>query len=114
VLGRVITADGTTYVELPGKWRLRLCQDHLPPHGTQVRVAFRPEHITVDPDRDDAGLNELQASVKGISYLGDRYEYLLSAADTEFTVEAPRRLRASEGESLLVRIDPEAVKIWPE
>jgi hypothetical protein len=43
--------------------------------------------------------------------MGDRHEYLLRAADSEFTVEAARAL-AAEGESVLVKIDPAAVKVW--
>ena len=111
--GTVVTEDGAKYVDLSGRGRLRLAQDRVPADRTSVRVAFRTEHITLEPARDDVRENAVLAVVKNVSYLGDRHEYLLSAAEVEFSVEAPRRLGAGEGESVLVRIDPDAVKVWP-
>jgi ABC-type Fe3+/spermidine/putrescine transport system ATPase subunit len=111
-VGSTVTLAGWVagdYVVLPDGRRLAL--DQLPGEGTPVRVAFRTQSVTVEPRRDPR-VNELLAEVKAISYMGDRHEYLLRAADAEFTVEAARAL-AAEGESLLVKIDPDAVKVWP-
>jgi hypothetical protein len=44
--------------------------------------------------------------------MGDRHEYQLSAGNAEFSIEVPSRL-AEEGETVLLRIDPAAVKVWP-
>jgi ABC-type Fe3+/spermidine/putrescine transport system ATPase subunit len=111
-VGSTVTLAGWVagdYVVLADGRRLGL--DQLPGEGTPVRVAFRTQSVTIEPRRDPR-LNELIAEVKSVSYMGDRHEYLLRAAGSEFTVEAPRAL-AAEGESVLVRVDPEAVKVWP-
>ncbi|MGH8221467.1 MAG: ABC transporter ATP-binding protein, partial [Woeseiaceae bacterium] len=111
-VGSTVTLAGCVagdYVVLADGRRLAL--DRLPPEGTPVRVAFRTHGISVEAQREPR-LNELIAEVKSVSYMGDRHEYLLRAAQSEFTVEAPRAL-AAEGESLLVRIDPAAVRVWP-
>jgi ABC-type Fe3+/spermidine/putrescine transport system ATPase subunit len=105
IAGRVV--DG--HVELADKRRLRLAHTEFP--AGNVKVAFRTHRISVEPRREP-GVNELLAEVKAVSYMGERNEYLLRAADTEFTVEAPGVL-AAEGESVLIRIDPAAVKVWP-
>jgi hypothetical protein len=89
----------------------KLWLEGLPGEGTPVRVAFRTQSVTVEPKRHPK-VNELLAEVKSVSYMGDRLEYLLRAADAEFTVEADRAL-AAEGDSLLVKIDPAAAKVWP-
>jgi ABC-type Fe3+/spermidine/putrescine transport system ATPase subunit len=113
ISGSVVMEGGTRYVDLSGQGRLRLAQDDLPADRTPVRVAFRTERITVEAGCDLAGENELLAVVKAVSYMGGRHEYLLGAADTEFSVDAPRQLGAAEGETVLVRIDPDTVKVWP-
>jgi len=111
ISGSVINEAGEKFIQLADRRRLRLGQDGLPADGTKVKVAFRAHCISLEPGREP-GVNELLAEVKAISYMGDRHEYLLRAADAEFSVEAPR-IPAGEGESLLIRIDPTAVKVWP-
>jgi ABC-type Fe3+/spermidine/putrescine transport system ATPase subunit len=105
--GRV--ADGC--IEVAGAGRLRLPSDG-PAAGSAVRVAFRTDGLTFEPATRPAAENELLAVVKSVSYMGDRHEYQLSAAGAEFAVEVPRPL-ASEGETVLVRIDPSTVRVWP-
>jgi ABC-type Fe3+/spermidine/putrescine transport system ATPase subunit len=111
--GRIVDDAGVRYVELPGHGRLTLATDGLPQGSTSVRIAFRTEGITVEAGREARHDNELLAVVRAVSYMGGRHEYLLGAADAEFTVDAPRQLGAAEGETVVVRIDPHSVKVWP-
>ncbi|MFM9968498.1 MAG: ABC transporter ATP-binding protein [Burkholderiales bacterium] len=110
--GIIESEQGVSFVGIGEQGRLRP-HGNLPASGTRVRATFRTERVTVEAGARP-GDNELRATIKAISYLGDRHEYLLDAGGTEFAVEAPRRVPAAEGETVLVRIDPAALKVWPE
>jgi ABC-type Fe3+/spermidine/putrescine transport system ATPase subunit len=112
VLGRVVEHASGRCVELPGAGRIRPTRAAMPAGGSEVRVAFRTECITVEADGREAGDNQLLGVVKTVSYMGDRHEYQLCAGNAEFSIEVPSRL-AEEGETVLLRIDPAAVKVWP-
>ncbi len=113
-VGNTVTLEGRVAggcIEVAGGGRLRAPASGLAGGGA-VRVTFRTEGVTIVPADRQAQDDELVAEVKSVSYMGDRHEYQLSAANAEFAVEVPRAL-ASEGDKVLVRIDPSAMKVWP-
>ena len=111
--GRYVDDGGARYVELHDKCRLEAVGHDLAPNQP-LFVAFRPEHVTLDvaPEREPA-LNEVVASIKDISYLGDRFEYTLRVGEVEFPLEVPRASMAGDGQTARLKLDPARVKLWP-
>ena len=111
--GRVAQRTGTRCVELHDNSCVQLAPDSPYPEGAQVLVSFRPEHVTMESAPRAPELNEVIASIRDISYLGDRLEYTLAVGAAEFLLEAPNLHADKAGAHVLLRIDPAAVKIWP-
>jgi ABC-type Fe3+/spermidine/putrescine transport system ATPase subunit len=103
--------DGTTvFIELAEGAYLQLPRNHIPP-AKKVYVTVRPEDITPDPSRRDCRPNEIKALVEDVLFLGGRREYVLQAAGTEIVMESSH-LGAKAGDDIILKINPERVKVW--
>jgi hypothetical protein len=58
--------------------------------------------------------NEIIAELESVSNLGDGCETSLRGCGTEFVLHSRQRLRLRDGERVLLRINPEKVRIWPK
>jgi iron(III) transport system ATP-binding protein len=75
-----------------------------------ITVAVRPEAVTVMrlDDRSVNGTNTWEADVETVSFLGDHYEYEVSAGSVALTVQSAHRV---EGDRIRVHIPPGACAV---
>jgi iron(III) transport system ATP-binding protein len=109
-VGRVNLIEGTVaggangHVELAVADALRLT---VPASGVSgdVTVAVRPEAVSF---ADGDGVNTWDADVHTVAFLGDHYEYELTAGPVALTVVSPRRV---EGDRQRIHIPPDACSV---
>jgi ABC-type Fe3+/spermidine/putrescine transport system ATPase subunit len=120
-----------TSIRLEGEWRedgrgpcLELTQGYrlrinsFPGQGEQkadghVLAALRPEDLQIVAEHRPPQENEIEAEVRDVINLGDRYELALKGCDAEFVVEVSKRHRVRAGETVLLAIDPSRIRVWP-
>ena len=118
-VGRVNLISGTVVgwtagiadLELAGsERRLRVRAPDPPAPRSELTVAVRPEALAVRPAGADAlnGSNALEARVRAVAFLGDRYQYELEAGPLSLTAQSAS---AISGERLEVHIPPEACAV---
>jgi len=121
-LGRTVVLEGRVKKQNDNSWvdladesgRLLIGRDHCGTfqNGAPVRVISRPEDIEILP-AGERGANELSATVEEVAYLGDRFEYSVSAAGRSFLLPAPKKTRFSCGAHVRLAFDPERVNVLP-
>jgi iron(III) transport system ATP-binding protein len=76
----------------------------------KVTIAVRPEAVTVARAEDTApnGTNTWDASVRSVAFLGDHYEYEVSAGPVDLTVQSAHRLA---GDRIKVHIPPDVCAV---
>jgi iron(III) transport system ATP-binding protein len=99
----VVALDGTPH-------RLKVSAAQVPIGSSEVTIAVRPEAVAlaVHGSGEFNGTNTYDATVHGVAFLGDHYEYQLEAGALPLTVQSPRLL---PGERLQVHIPPEACAV---
>jgi ABC-type Fe3+/spermidine/putrescine transport system ATPase subunit len=103
------SGDGSVVLDVAGERRLTVAGDGARVSDA-VTVAVRPEAMTLVPT-DDAtfnGTNTWEADVHTVAFLGDHYEYELSAGRVELTAQSSRRV---DGARLKVHIPPDACSV---
>lgn len=104
-------------VQLSDRYRLRLSSDGdggtTTPAASQALVALRPENLQIVSEKREPKENEIEAEVRDVINLGDRYELALKGCDAEFVLEVSKRVRVRAGEIILLAVDPAKVKVWP-
>jgi iron(III) transport system ATP-binding protein len=75
-----------------------------------VTVAVRPEAVSIlrSDDTSVNGTNTWDASVETVAFLGDHYEYEVSAGRLALTVQSSRRV---EGDRIKIHIPPDACAV---
>jgi iron(III) transport system ATP-binding protein len=110
--GVVSSADGGSVVLNVDGSEHRLTLDARDSAGVaeKVTVAVRPEAVTLLPtdDRTYNGTNTWEASVQTVAFLGDHYEYEVSAGPVPLTVQSARRV---EGDRIKVHIPADACAV---
>ena len=76
-------------------------------------AALRPEDLQIVAAKRPPQDNEIEAEVRDVINLGDRYELALKGCDTEFVLEVSKRHRVNAGENILLAVDPARIKVWP-
>ena len=76
-------------------------------------VALRPEDLQIVAETRPPQDNEIEAEVRDVINLGDRYELALKGCDTEFVLEVSKRHRVNTGENIFLAVDPARIKVWP-
>jgi ABC-type sugar transport system ATPase subunit len=76
-------------------------------------VAVRPEDLQIVSEKRAPNDNEIEAEVREVINMGDRYEVALKVCNTEFVLEVSKRLRVRSKEIILLAVDPSKVKVWP-
>jgi ABC-type Fe3+/spermidine/putrescine transport system ATPase subunit len=102
-------------VQLANRYRLRVSGDGrtAAPAAGQALVALRPEDLQIVSERREPKENEIEAEVRDVINLGDRYELALTGCNTEFVLEVSKRVRVRAGERIMLAVDPAKVKVWP-
>jgi ABC-type Fe3+/spermidine/putrescine transport system ATPase subunit len=116
--GKWATPSESGFVELTGGARLSLgaCRDPSN-SGTAddwVLVTIRPDDFEIVCERRPPQDNEIEVEVESVSNLGDRCETAFRGCDTEFVLQTPKQSSLRDGDKVLLRIDPEKVKVWPK
>ena len=109
--GRIASNDGGMLVVdvADSRHRLTLAAPPGAPLAPNVTVAVRPEAVALMPsDAAVNGTNTWDADVESVAFLGDHYEYKLSAGSIPLLVQTPRRV---DGERIKVHIPAEACAV---
>ena len=80
--------------------------------GASVKLVTRPEDVEIMA-AGGLELNQLAATIEQVSYLGDRFEYHVKAADVAFILSAPKKQRYSRGDAVRLALDPARLMIRP-
>jgi ABC-type Fe3+/spermidine/putrescine transport system ATPase subunit len=108
--------DDGLCLQLSNRYRLRVLPDGDPStrvSNGKVVLTLRPEDLQILSDKRLPKENEIEAEVRDIINLGDRYEVALRGCDAEFVLEVPKRFRLQRSEVVLLAVDPFKVRIWP-
>ena len=109
IQGVAARTAGGVVVDIAGS-PLRLTVDT--PNGASgpVTVAIRPEAVTLTPFEDTTvnGTNTWEADVGTVAFLGDHYEYEVSAGQIHLTVQSSRLV---PGDRIRVHIPPGACAV---
>ena len=103
-------------LQLSNRYRLRLMPDGdrtARVLNGKALVTLRPEDLQIVPDKREPKDNEIEAEVRDVINLGDRYEVALRGCDAEFVLEVSKRFRLQRTEVVLLAIDTAKIKIWP-
>jgi ABC-type Fe3+/spermidine/putrescine transport system ATPase subunit len=104
-------------LELMNRYRLRL--DAVGARTMNVTgdgkalAALRPEDFQIVKERRPPRDNEIEAEVRDVINLGDRYELALKGCETEFVLEVSKRHHVRAGELILLAVDPARIRVWP-
>jgi iron(III) transport system ATP-binding protein len=95
-------SDGRVEVAVGDSYRLT-----VPGSGVsgEVTIAVRPEAVTFAAGEST---NTWDADVHTVAFLGDHYEYELTAGPVTLTVQSPRRV---EGDRVTIHIPPDACSV---
>ena len=119
-LGRTIVFEGTvitngteSWFEFPmGGGRVSLAGKQVAGQES-VRLLVRPEDIQIVPGGAPVG-NEIVAKIEEIAYLGDHFEYHISAGGKRFMLAAVKQDRYAMGAYVRLRFDPARINIHPQ
>jgi ABC-type Fe3+/spermidine/putrescine transport system ATPase subunit len=104
-------------LRLSDRYRLRVRPDGNRMSGAaaaaQALVAVRPEDLQIVSEKRAPNDNEIEAEVREVINMGDRYEVALKGCNTEFVLEVSKRLKVRSKELVLLAVDPSKVKVWP-
>jgi ABC-type Fe3+/spermidine/putrescine transport system ATPase subunit len=116
--GRVVDAgSGEATVELNGGGRLtgRLHDGARPKAGDEIVASVRPEKL-IPGAREGSAINALDAIIKALLFVGDRYECVLQIGAQEVRSFLPRphdRANYAPGMHVRLTLPVEEVVIWP-
>ncbi len=120
-LGRTVVLEGTfkknakgDCIELQGSGRLIMSNDTYAnfAEGEKVRVFSRPEDIDILP-MGETGPNQVKAKVEEVAYLGDHFEYSVSAGGRSLVLSAGKKVRYQIGCEIRLAFDPERLTVLP-
>ncbi|MBM2810662.1 MAG: transporter ATP-binding protein [Chloroflexi bacterium] len=80
--------------------------------GDEVMVGIRPEDLSVDPDGASTPQNTLRCPVEEVLYLGGECELVVRVGDGTHTLLVPRSFGAQVGQSVLIHLPPENLRVW--
>jgi ABC-type Fe3+/spermidine/putrescine transport system ATPase subunit len=118
--GHRVIGGASDAVEIDGAGTIDLAGMPFVSQARDVRVSVRPQNMRIRTDGVGVGApiggpaNHLTAVVEDTVFLGDRCECALRVGDTHrFVLEGPTSLNLCAGQSVVVEVDPAAVRIWP-
>jgi iron(III) transport system ATP-binding protein len=81
--------------------------------GAKVRVAVRPEGLTLLASAEAGDLNVLEGKVEKATFLGETIECLVSSGGKIVTAKIPARREIVEGQGISLRFAPDACLVLP-
>jgi ABC-type Fe3+/spermidine/putrescine transport system ATPase subunit len=116
--GRLLEARaGEATIELDGGGRLigRLQNGAQPKTGDEIVASVRPEKLLAEADAGDSA-NALEAIIKALLFVGDRYDCLLQIGPQEVRAFLPRprgHTLYAQGVRVRLTLPASEVVIWP-
>lgn len=118
-VGRTLTFDGVVrqrngiaVVELDSQTGIPLQMPDLPPDGSRVRVAVRPEDVTIELGADGSQPNTVSATLDDLIYCGDHFECALRAGPTQVVLSTPKHMPLERGQQIVLKLNQAKVKTW--
>ncbi len=117
--GQWTQEGGQRFVELPGGYRLRAADSvsvgtskaNSTDSERTVQVTLRPQDIKFVPEERKPEVNEIEAVVENVIYLGDQYEVALQACDNHFVLTVDNSA-LKKGAKVLLKVEIEQIKTW--
>ena len=84
--------------------------------GSSAYVSIRPEDIVVEADNSprSAAQNMLPAVIKTLLFAGERHEATIGiAGGDDIPLLLSRSVGWAEGQSIVLRLPPERIRLWP-
>jgi ABC-type Fe3+/spermidine/putrescine transport system ATPase subunit len=110
VKGRVQNEGGRKWVDVQGAGRV--ATDGAFAEGDEVRILSRPEDITLLPI-GEVGPNQVAGKVERVAYMGDHFEYTISAAGRTLVLPASKKDPYAPGAGVRLAFDPARVTALP-
>ena len=119
-VGRTIVFDGEVVERNADGATVRLAQAPATiletttnePLGALVKVAVRPEDITI-ADGHQSAASDVVATILDLAYGGDHYDCMVAAAGAEVALRLAKTLPLEPGATLSLQLNPEKTKVWP-
>lgn len=114
--GRWSEGSPDAVIELDGGSKIKIGEGNKrtqAPDRGRVLATTRPNELKILPWKDRREENELDAVVERLTYLGDRWQVVLTRNDTRFSLES-RELPAGvkSGNRVVLSLNPATVKTW--
>ncbi|MBI2348754.1 MAG: ABC transporter ATP-binding protein [Deltaproteobacteria bacterium] len=84
-----------------------------PAAGDEVMVAIRPEQIAIWNSTPAGIPNVVPATLEGVHFLGDRYEYTVSLGSVTRLLIAPASPVLKAGQRVFLELKSEGITLWP-
>ena len=117
--GRVVSVNGgTATVELNGGGRIdgKVQDGAALKSGDDITVSIRPERLIAATSTNQGGANTVEAVIKALLFVGDKYECVLQIGTQEVRSFLPRpkdRAHYDEGTRVHLTLPANEVTIWP-
>ena len=85
----------------------------LPGIGQSVMVAIRPEQIIISGHKSEGRPNMIQADLRFVQFLGDRYEYTVALGTETRVLVSPASQHLKAGEKVFLELKTEGITLWP-
>ncbi len=121
VMGKVAQIGDMVQVEPHGMERtpLWVAQANIPSSvagslgkGSEVMVSIRPDHIRVWDSVPNGKRNILHATLEGVHFLGDRYEYTVSMGSDTRVLVLPASQVFRAGQPIFLELTSENLSLW--
>jgi len=93
--------------------KLSASSNGLPAVGQAVMVAIRPEQIALTGHASDRQPNMIQAKLRAVQFLGDRYEYTVVLGSETRVLISPASRHLKAGEKVYLELKAEGITLWP-
>jgi ABC-type Fe3+/spermidine/putrescine transport system ATPase subunit len=93
--------------------KLSASSNGLPAVGQAVMVAIRPEQIALTGHASDGLPNMIQAKLRAVQFLGDRYEYTVVLGSETRVLVSPASRHLKAGEKVFLELKSEGITLWP-
>ncbi len=122
ILGKVAKMGDTVQVEPHGinDASLWIQQTNIPStvlgslrEGSEVVVSIRPDHIGVSGSVPNSNRNIIPATLEGVHFLGDRYEYTVAMGSDTRVLILPTSQVLKPGQKIFLELKTESLSLWP-
>lgn len=85
----------------------------VPQVGQPVMVAIRPEKVSLWGQAPQCQQNLVQADLRAVQFLGDRYEYTVALGEETRVLISAEVQHVKAGEKVYLELKSEGVTLWP-